>query len=359
MGVSLVYLGRNDDDKEMHRMCAAIADKLIRSRVQVQQTNPGSKDLPEANTVEYDEVWFCGHSRFVEANASIRKVSGRTLGGFPIKDIAQFVKSWVARGRNRIRLICCESAQEQRYKPPQVGEPPEGLSNVLGNVYLVDATYTVLDDFRTRIDAKVSHLEELILVMAQLWRAEKNANQPGFDICGLWGAGDITGDDVPISSFLQDMGSLEAQAKMNDSTVKGLQRETYQKTFENAHCTNKGLPDFFGYSIGDNFLVDWSRRQRTICLVLFKCNKKNTKADPICIKLPDRALTIPEAFWANFKAYAHKPDCLAHNNTVCMQDKAVFKTTIDDGWVKLTHEGESLKLEVTQTYDGNGEIETI
>jgi hypothetical protein len=30
-----------------------------------------------------------------------------------------------------------------------------------------------------------------------------------------------------------------------------------------------------------------------------------------------------------------------------------------NGWVKLTHDGESLKLEVTQTYDGNGEIEII
>jgi hypothetical protein len=29
--VSLVYLGRNDDDKEMHKMCEAIAKKFERA----------------------------------------------------------------------------------------------------------------------------------------------------------------------------------------------------------------------------------------------------------------------------------------------------------------------------------------
>jgi hypothetical protein len=29
MGVALVYLGKNDDDQEMHKMCKAVAKKLI------------------------------------------------------------------------------------------------------------------------------------------------------------------------------------------------------------------------------------------------------------------------------------------------------------------------------------------
>ncbi|MBV9671924.1 MAG: hypothetical protein JO076_03760 [Verrucomicrobia bacterium] len=133
MGVSLIYLGKNDDDKEMHNMCKAIAEKLVQAGIEVQETNSASKDLPNPNTVTYAEVWFCGHSRFVEANSSIRKGSERNLGGFPIKDIAGFVKSCVIRGKNKIRLICCESAQQQRYKPKKVGEPADDFPAVLGN----------------------------------------------------------------------------------------------------------------------------------------------------------------------------------------------------------------------------------
>ncbi|MBV9392171.1 MAG: hypothetical protein JOY96_09795, partial [Verrucomicrobia bacterium] len=85
----------------------------------------------------------------------------------------------------------------------------------------------LLDQFDTTIDAQVSHLEGLILAMAELWLNQKNSNQPEFEICGLWGAGDITDDDVPITSFLQDLGSLEAQKKMTDPRVKPLQQKTF------------------------------------------------------------------------------------------------------------------------------------
>jgi hypothetical protein len=258
MGVSLVYLGKNDDDSEMHDMCEAIGSKLTQAHIQVQQANlDDGKNLPAANGVTYNQVWFCGHSRFVEANRSIRKSDARTLGGFAIKDIAEFVKTCVIRGKNKIRLICCESAQQQRYAPPKIGDPPDDVSGVLGHELVQTLTNPrLLDQFNTDLDARVSHLEGLILAMAELWRAGKS-DQPQFEISGLWGAGDITDDDVPITSFLQDMGSLEAQAKMDDDNVKELQLKRYAEVFENAHCTKKGLPDFFGYRIVQDLLRTW------------------------------------------------------------------------------------------------------
>jgi hypothetical protein len=259
MGVSLVYLGKNDDDNEMHKMCKAIAKKLIHAGIQVQEANSESKDLPNDNSVTYDNVWFCGHSRFVEANSSIRKNDARTLGGFPIADIAKFIKACLIRGKDNFRLICCESAQQQRYRPTKSGAPPDGLAGVLGNELLQTVTnLKLLNYFTTNVHARVSHLEGLISAMALLWQEDKKTNQPAFDICGLWGAGDITDDNVPITSFLQDNGSLEAQAKMNDSKVKPLQQKLFETTFNNAHCSNNRLPDFFGYKISRNFLVDWA-----------------------------------------------------------------------------------------------------
>ncbi len=230
MGVSLVYLGKNDTDKEMHNMSKAIAKKLVQVNIQVQETNSGSQDLPNPSSLTYDNVWFCGHSRFVEANRSVRKIGERNLGGFPIKDIAAFTKACVIRGKDKIRLICCESAQQQRYKPKSVGQPAEGLSRVLGNELLQTLNnLRFLDEFNSDVDARASHLEGLIVAMANLWREEKKAEQPAFEICGLWGAGDITDDTVPITSFLQDMGSLEAQGKMNDPDVKAPQQKNLRK----------------------------------------------------------------------------------------------------------------------------------
>jgi hypothetical protein len=227
MGVSLVYLGRNDDEGDMDEMCKAIVKKLRDEHIEVQETNSGSKDLPNPNSVTYDEVWFCGHSRFVEANRSVRKIGKRDLGGFPIEEIAIFVKSCVMRGDDRkFRLICCESAQQQRYIPRSVGQPPEGFARVLGNELLQPmGSPKFLNQFNSDIDARTSHLEGLIVALANLWREGKKSEQPPFEICGLWGAGDITSDDKPITGFLQDGGSLEAQEKMNDSKVNAMQKK--------------------------------------------------------------------------------------------------------------------------------------
>jgi hypothetical protein len=259
MGVSLVYLGKNDDDGEMDEMSKAIAKKLRDERFEVQETNSGDKDLPNPNSVTHDDVWFCGHSRFVEANRSIRKLGKRDLGGFPIEEIAIFVKSCVMRGDDRkFRLICCESAQQQRYIPQSVGQPPEGFARVLGNELLQPiGSPKFLDQLNSGIDARTSHVEGLIVTLANLWQKGKKSEQPAFAVCGLWGAGDITPDDKPITGFLQDQGSLEAQGKMNDSNVSAMMQKKYEDLFNNAHCAIKGLPDFLGFKIKRNLLTRW------------------------------------------------------------------------------------------------------
>jgi hypothetical protein len=269
MGVSLVYLGKNDKDKEMHKMCKAIAEKLRVANVEVQETNSDSQSLPEANSVTFNEIWFCGHSRYVEVNGSIRKIGERNFGGFPILEIAKFVKSCVKTPRRNFRLICCESAQQQRYTPESLGESPAGLEAVLGKVDLCPVSDPkFLRHFAWTIDARVSHLERLILCMAKLWGSDKRTSQPAFDICGLWGAGDITNDAVPISSFLQAKGSLEAVSKMSDPKVKGPQREKFEAVFKNAHCGMNRLPDFFGYSISQNVLIEWAFSKAGAAVVL-------------------------------------------------------------------------------------------
>jgi hypothetical protein len=263
MDVALVYLGLgdNDDDGEMQGMCKAIANKLRRARIGVRETNSGSKNLPKPNSVAADEVWFCGHSRFVEANMSKRRIAVRTLGGFEIPVIAAFVRDCIRYVPTRkFRLICCESAQTEGFIPRSVGTPADGLSAVLGNEFLRDLyDIRLIWKFNTTVDANVSHLEGLIIEMARSWLDDrKGRNQPAFDICGLWGAGDITDDDKPITSFLQDGGSLEAQAKMDDNKVKEPQRMKFAETFANAHCGIKGLPDFFGYKIREDVLLKWN-----------------------------------------------------------------------------------------------------
>jgi hypothetical protein len=260
MGVSLVYLGKDDDDREMDRMYKAILKKLQDEHIEVEETNTGLKNLPNPAAVIQDEVWFCGHSRFVEANRSVRGIGKRTLGGFPIGEIAIFVKACILRGSaKKFRLICCESAQQQRYIPQSLGQPPEGFRGVLGNELLQPmGSPKFLDQLNAGIDARASHLEGLILALANLWRAGKKSEQPAFEISGLWGAGDITDDDKPITSFLQDGGSLEAVGKMDDSKVSTAQQKKFADLFKNAHCTNKGLPDFFGFKIKKNFLTRWT-----------------------------------------------------------------------------------------------------
>jgi len=360
MGVSIVYLGKNDDDNEMRGMCTAIAAKLRRARVEVQEANPNTKELPRANTIQHSEVWFCGHSRFVEANAGIRKLADRNLGGFPMKNVAELAKSCVTQGSETIRLICCESAQEQRDQPASAGAPPEGLRAVLGNVHLVKATDSLLDSFGSPIHARVSHLEGLILMMAELWSVEKNPNQPLFDICGLWGAGDITDDNVPISSFLQNMGSLDAQSKMNDESLSAQKRGAHAKTFQDAHCSNKSLPDLFGYSIADGLLVEWARHD--LYIVAFDCQHKKPHPQPICVKLPDAARGIPAAYWSNFKQYAKKPVCPEHENSNCIDSKKsrVAKAIRqNNSSVKFNDGSTTYTVPLDFRYDGNGEVHRI
>jgi hypothetical protein len=45
---------------------------------------------------------------------------------------------------------------------------------------------------------------------------------------------------------------------MDDSKVKAPQQKTFAAIFKNAHCSNNQLPDFFGYKINRNFLVQWA-----------------------------------------------------------------------------------------------------
>ena len=97
MGVSLVYLGRNDDDREMDGMYRAILKKLQDEHIEVQETNTGLKNLPNPTAVTHHEIRFCGHSRFVEVNRSVRSIGKRNLGGFPIEEIAVFVKACCKR----------------------------------------------------------------------------------------------------------------------------------------------------------------------------------------------------------------------------------------------------------------------
>jgi hypothetical protein len=69
MGVSLIYLGKNDDDSEMAKMCDSIVKKLKNARIDFQTVNPGVEALPSPHEVEHEEVWFCGHSRFINENS--------------------------------------------------------------------------------------------------------------------------------------------------------------------------------------------------------------------------------------------------------------------------------------------------
>ena len=40
--------------------------------------------------------------------------------------------------------------------------------------------------------------------------------------------------------------------------VGSAQQKKFAELFKNAHCTNKGLPDFFGFKIKKNFLTRWT-----------------------------------------------------------------------------------------------------
>ena len=271
MGVSLIYLGINDGDGEMAEMCKSIVMKL--GNIECQETNLNTKALPKPTEVRYEEVWFCGHSRFRLEGWSIRALKDRNLGGFPISEIAKFVKACVMKGDDRkFRLICCESAQHQRQGNPPMGQPPE-FKGILGNEYLETINkITDLDKFNPIIHAHISHVEGLICEMAKLWKVDKTATaQKPFTICGLWGAGDVTrDDDQPITSFLQDGGALQSANTMDTTfrtgknrNPKGVQtaevnfakkKEKAKQNFADGHCSVQHLPDFFGFEVGFGLL---------------------------------------------------------------------------------------------------------
>ena len=197
-------------------------------------------------------------------------------------------------------------------------------------------------------------------MMAELWSAEKNPSQPLFDICGLWGAGDITDDNVPISSFLQNMGSLDAQSKMDDKNLSEDKRKAHAKTFQDAHCSNKSLPDLFGYSIAESLLVQWARKD--LYVVAFDCQHKNPNSQPICVKLPDAAQAIPDAYWINFKQHAKKPVCPKHGDSNCIDSKKsrVFKATRENnGSVKFKDSSKTFTVSLDFRYDAYGEVQRI
>ena len=267
MGVSLIYLGINDGDGEMAEMCKSIVMKL--GNIECQETNLNTKALPKPTEVRYEEVWFCGHSRFRLEGWSIRALKDRNLGGFPISEIAKFVKECVIKGKIKFRFICCEAAQQQR-EIPEIGNPPEGFEQILGNEFLKPLTEQHLTDFARNVNARISHVEGVIHEMAELWKSDAR-EQKSFTICGLWGAGDVTrDDDQPITSFLQDGGALQSantiDAKFRTGKGKnpnGVQRaeETFAKkkekakqNFADGHCSKQQLPDFFGFEVGFGLL---------------------------------------------------------------------------------------------------------
>jgi len=55
----------------MDGMYRAILKKLQDEHIEVQETNTGLKNLPNPTAVTHNEIWFCGHSRFVEINRSV------------------------------------------------------------------------------------------------------------------------------------------------------------------------------------------------------------------------------------------------------------------------------------------------
>ena len=82
MGVSIVYLGKNDDDNEMRGMCTAIAAKLRRAAVDVQETNPNTKELPRATRFSIVKFGFVDTADSWKPIQGIRKFSDGNLGGF-------------------------------------------------------------------------------------------------------------------------------------------------------------------------------------------------------------------------------------------------------------------------------------
>jgi hypothetical protein len=66
----------------------------------------------------------------------------------------------------------------------------------------------------------------------------------------------------------------------------------------------------------------------------------------VYVKLPERAKSIPEAFWANFQQFAQKPNCTLHKNSNCMGAPNFQQIAYNDF------------INVTNRFDDNGIVVT-
>jgi hypothetical protein len=80
-------------------------------------------------------------------------------------------------------------------------------------------------------------------------------------------------------------------------------------------------------------------------VVVFECTK-DKKAKPVTVRLPARAQSIPEAFWANFKGFAQKPNCPLHRNSACLE-------------AKLQELPATEVIKIAKRFDDNGEIQDL
>ena len=250
--ITLVLLPQNDDDHEMERMRAAIQSTLLSHQHRVSLV-----DLPEAKGVQnQDEVWLCGHSRFLEPNMSLRKFSARNLGGYPLPDIAVFLNDCIQfKNVATIRLICCETAQHNdKTRQPQAGAPqPAPLDKDLGTIRSMALTTQTFNGWQHLAAPNISHLEQLLVCMKMAWDSSKSKATPfpAFKVVGLWGTGDVV-QGKPITSFLQQGGGLDAE----EAAGKDPEDKKKQMAFAAFHCAAKNLPDFFGYDVPANFFRD-------------------------------------------------------------------------------------------------------
>jgi hypothetical protein len=249
--ITLVLLPKNDDDKQMSGMRAAIRDTLASHQHVVSMLDqPDMTGFPGA---PQDEVWLCGHCRFVEANMSFRKFADRNLGGYTLPVIADFLNSCILyKNVKTIRLICCESAQKNASQPGRGVPTPAPLDKDLGETNSIALQAATFNAWPALPAQNISQLEQLLVYMKMSYDSKGGPKVkspfPAFEIVGLWGAGDVE-KDKPITSFLQQGGGLEVEEKARNNPQNG----KMQSDFAALHCTAKGLPDLFGYQVQKDF----------------------------------------------------------------------------------------------------------
>ncbi|MBV9392172.1 MAG: hypothetical protein JOY96_09800 [Verrucomicrobia bacterium] len=92
------------DDKEMHNMCKAIAEKLVQAGIEVQETDSDSKDLPNPNTITYAEVWFCGTADLLRPIRRFAKVVNAILEAFLSKISQDLLSLALSEAKTRFDL---------------------------------------------------------------------------------------------------------------------------------------------------------------------------------------------------------------------------------------------------------------